>query len=239
MQRGLEASAFGMTAAQNLLDVVSNNLANVSTTAFKRDGAYFNDVLQRAMYADDGHYLGVMGAGGGMKGTFTVMQPGAMQQTGNPLDVAIQSPDGFFAVQAPGGVRYTRNGSFTLNADRELVTQEGLPVLDAQERTITVGKGHVSIDGQGNVMVDGNAESQIGVFTGVMTKIGSSLYTGDNVSAKDDPSMQSGALEGSNVNAVEEMIAMIQLNRIFEMAQRSAQSQDEMTDKLIQSIRSQ
>jgi flagellar basal body rod protein FlgG len=225
-----------MTSAQQLLDIVAHNLANVSTNGFKREAAVFNDTLQRAMYADDGRYIGQLGTGGWMQDHYVDMAVGNATVTGNPLDVAILGEKGFFAVQTPNGVRYTRDGSFAINQDRQLTTHDGKPVLDGGGREITLPAGEVRIDGTGNVVVDGQQVAQIGVYDGAVTKMGEGLYQGASMKPVDEPLVQSGAVEGSNVNAIEEMIAMIQLNRIFEMAQRGAQSQDEMTQKLLSSI---
>ena len=225
-----------MASAQQLLDVVAHNLANISTNGYKREGAVFNDTLQRAMYADDGRYLGKLGTGGWMQDHYVDMAVGSITTTGNPLDVAIQDTKGFFAVQTPNGVRYTRDGSFTLDKDKQLTTQDGLPVLDGSGREITLPVGPVEIDAAGNVSVSGQQVAKIGVYDGTVTKMGEGLYQGASMKAMDAPRLQAGAIEGSNVNAIEEMIAMIQLNRIFEMAQRGAQSQDDMTQKLLSSI---
>ena len=225
-----------MNGAQQLLDVIAHNLANVSTNGYKREGAVFSDTLRRAMFADDGRFIGQLGSGAWMQDHFTVMEVGEIKVTGNPLDVAISQPKGFFAVQSPGGTRYTRDGSFTINAQRELTTNDGLLVLDTAGREITLPDGKVEIDGGGNVSVSGLLVSTIGVYDGRVTKLGDGLYEGTAMQVMDAPILQSGAVEGSNVNAIEEMIAMIQLNRIYEMAQRGALSQDEMTQKLLQSI---
>jgi flagellar basal body rod protein FlgG len=236
MNRGLYASGTAMVSAQQLLDVVSHNLANVSTNGYKREGLVFNDTLQRALYSDGGRYVGKLGSGGYLQEHFTVMEQGQMTTTGNALDVAIQGPNGFFAVQTPNGVRYTRDGAFALDSERRLTTQDGHPVLDTANREITVTGGKIEVNGQGDVSVDGQQVATIGVFEGQVTKIGDGLFEGKAMKVVDEPVLQSGVLEGSNVNAIEEMIAMIQLNRIYEMAQRGALSQDEMTQKLLTAL---
>ena len=225
-----------MNAAQQWLDVVSHNLANVSTTGYKRESAVFNDTLKRALYNAEGSYIGDLGAGGWMQEKYTVMEVGTTTATGNPLDVAIQTPEGFFAVQTDTGVRYTRDGSFSLDADRRLTTKQGLPVLDAAGREIRLPAGKVEVGASGAISVDGTEVSTIGVYDGRVSKLGEGLYEGASMQVIDAPMLQAGALEGSNVNAIEEMIAMITLNRIYEMAQRGVLSQDEMSQKLLQSI---
>lgn len=236
MQRGLYAAATGMLSAQQLLDKVSHNLANVSTNGYKRDGAVFNDTLRRALFNDQGAYIGDIGAGTWKTEEYTDLEVGTTSITGNPLDVALQTKEGFFAVQTDSGVRYTRDGSFAINSQGQLVTRQGLQVLDASENPIQLPKGKIEIDNAGKMSADGKAVATIGIFDGKAKKIGNGLFEGKNMTPKTDPLVQPGALEGSNVNAIEEMIAMIQLNRIFELSQRGAQSQDEMTQKLLQSI---
>ena len=133
-------------------------------------------------------------------------------------------------------MRYTRDGAFTLDADRTLVTQDGYPVLDGRGREITIPEGRPEIDNGGAVSVDGAVVGEIGLYEGRTTKVGEGLYEGESMTTIDEPMMQSGALESSNVNAIEEMIQMIELNRIYEMAQRGALSQDEMTQKLLSTL---
>ena len=224
-----------MESAQQWLDVVTHNLANASTSGYKRDGVVFNDTLSKALYGEDGRFVGRIGAGTSLSAQYTNMEVGTIMTTGNPLDVAIQSPKGFFAVETPSGVRYTRDGEFTLNVDRQLVTKQGLPVLDQNNSPITIPPGKIEINGDGNLSVDGTDVAKIGIFDGEVEKIGDGLFRGVAMEGIDQPTLLSGAIEGSNVNAIEEMITMIRLNRIYEMAQRSAQSHDEMTQKLIQS----
>ena len=225
-----------MKSAQYWLDVVSHNLANVSTTGYKRQGVAFNDTLTRAMYGEGGRYLGELGAGTTLQREYTVMDVGSVTTTGNMLDVAIQSREGFFAIETGEGIRYTRDGSFSLNANRELVTKDGHLVLDQQENAIVLPSGQIEINTDGAVSVDGTAVGTLGVFDGAVVKSGSGLFIGQDMQRLNSPSLLPGAIEGSNVNAIEQMIEMIRLNRIYEMAQRSAQGQDEMTQKLIQSI---
>ena len=241
MNRGIYATATGMMAAQTQLDVITNNLANASTTGFKRDGVAFAEGLEREMRANGGlgAVLGSLGSGAVQSGQFTDFEQGVLNPTGNPLDVAIQGAKGLFAVQTPQGVRYTRDGSFSLNQDRELVTHQGYPVLDDSLRPITLPSGKPLIQDDGTVQVDNQDSGKIGIFDGSFTKTGDNLYESLDAKALDEPQLKAGHLEGSNVNAVESMVQMITLNRAFELAQRSIQQQDDLTQRLIQSLRDQ
>ncbi len=225
-----------MVGAQQLLDVVAHNLANVSTNGYKRDGVVFTDSFTRLMNAADGREIGALGSGTVMRGQYTVHELGSLTTTGNPLDIAIQTERGMFAIQTDNGTRYTRNGAFTLNSNRELVTKSGLPVLNDREGSIVLPTGKIEIGISGAVSVDGELVANIGIFDGAVQKVGNGLYVGNGMQLIDEPNLQSGMIEGSNVNAIEEMIHMIQLNRIYEMAQKAAQGHDEMTQRLIQSL---
>lgn len=238
MNRGILATANGMLAAQRSMDVVANNLANASTTGFKRDVlAFRNSLMQEVQSGEDG--LLVVGANG--EGPDTPIQrtsfgQGALRTTGGPLDVALTTGEGMFALQTPQGVQYTRNGSFHLNTEGVLVSAEGFPVLDEARNPIQVPEGAVEIMANGEIAAGGLPAGKIGVFTGVFSKQGTNLYAGAGVDPMPEPSMAWKTLEDSNVNPIEAMIEMITLGRTFEMAQKNIQTQDEMAQKLIQSL---
>jgi flagellar basal-body rod protein FlgF len=238
MNRGIYATATGMMSAQAQLDVLTNNLANVSTTGFKRDGLAFAESFERRLRAHSGAgpEIGTLGSGAAQVAQFTIFEPGALTATGNPLDVAIQSPKGLFAVRAEGGVQYTRNGSFRLNESRQLVTQQGYPVLDGRLAPITLPDGKSAIQDDGTVLVDGQEVGQIGLFEGTFAKAGENLFDATDARAVETPELKAGHLEGSNVNAIEAMVGMISLHRSFELAQRSIQQQDDLTQRLLQSL---
>jgi len=228
-----------MLNAQAQLDVIAQNLANASTTGFKRDGIAFNEALMRTMadFGGNGRSLGEMGAVQAMNVKYTDMEQGTLQVTGNPLDVAIQE-EGMFAVQTDQGVRYTRAGSFTLDNTGRLVTQTGQPVLDNRLRPIGPLTGEVLITEAGEVQSEGQAIAQLGVFRGSFSKVSDNNYQSADAAPVATPRLASGAVEGSNVQAVEEMIAMIRTQRVFEMAQRSVTGQEDMTGRLLQILNS-
>jgi flagellar basal-body rod protein FlgF len=239
MQRGVYSGATAMASAQQALDIVANNLANAATVGFKRDGAAFDDGLIRAVAArgGTGETLGSIGSGAVMKEFYTDFSPGSFDTTGNPLDLALPDSDAAFAVQTPGGVRYTRNGSFAVNSDRTLVDRDGRPVLDGQGQPIRLpGDGAVSVEPDGSVRQGDQTVGQVAVFRGTFRKVGNGLFSSTDAALTDAPRVQAGVLEQSNVNAVQEMVAMIRLNRAFELAQRSIQSQDEGTQRLLQAL---
>ncbi len=238
MNRGVYSAATAMATAQQWLDVVANNLANASTTGFKRDGLTFNDGLVRQMAAagGTGPNLGSIGSGSVVKDVYTDDSPGVITATGNALDVAIRTPHGAFAMQTAGGVRFTRDGSFQLDSQRRIVDKSGQPVLNRQLQPITLPQGAVTVAEDGSVTVADKVVDQIGVFDGSFSKQGGNVSTSANAQPIDTPQLVPRSLEASNVNAIEEMIAMIRLNRAFELAQKSVQSQDDSTERLVSSL---
>ena len=243
MNRGIYSGATGMTAAEQLLDVTANNLANVSTNGFKADSLIFSDTLQKQLNSGDGsgRNIGSLGSGPSFVGEVTDFSLGSMNATGNPLDVAIATEQGMFAAQTPNGVQYTRDGSFHIDSNGLLVTQDGYPVLDNNQNTITIGSQvspqAVSISSSGDLMVNGGrAIATLGVYDGTFSKQGGNLWSSGNATVEPTPNVRQGVIEGSNVNAIEAMVSMIKLNRAVEMAQKSMQSEDESSQKLNQTM---
>lgn len=226
-----------MSIAERWIETISHNLANASTTAFKRDLFIFNEGLDRALAANGGTgaNVGRLGAGPAMVSTATVWEVGNTTPTGNPLDLAITTAPGMFHVRTPRGDFYTRDGAFALGPDRQIVTKNGAEVLDIDGQPIVLPRGQLTIAPDGSIDVDGTVIAQIAFVTGTFTKVGDGMFdSSDPVPAQaGQVQVQQGFVEASNVNAIEEMIAMIRLNRAFEMAQRSATSQDESTAKLL------
>ena len=176
MNRGIYATAAGMSAIQMQMDVLTHNLANASTNGFKQDGLAFQDSLVVELRSG-GAAIGSMGYGPDRKTAFTDFGRGAITPTGNPMDVALSTQQGFFAVQTPQGTRYTRNGSFTL-VDGVLYTQQGHPVLDDSGSTIEVGQGKLDIGTNGEVKVDGAAVATLGAYDGTFRHLGNNLSRG-------------------------------------------------------------
>ena len=162
--------------------------------------------------------------------------PGAPMATGSPYDFAIQDSKGLFAVQTPQGVRYTRNGSFELSADGVLITHDKFPVLDENQSPIQIPIGDMIVKPDGNIVVDGKPVGKLAVFEGQFTKAGDNMYSATNVTSFEPDSILWKSVESSNVNSVEAMVEMVQLQRRFDLAQRSITQQDELTQRLIQSI---
>jgi flagellar basal-body rod protein FlgF len=214
---------------QRELDVIANNLANLNTTGFKQDISQFEQYLMsvarqnnfrptdsRLSYVHD-------------RGTVLDLRPGPMQQTGNPLDVAIQG-DNFLAVQTPQGERYTRNGALQLNADGELVTSHGYQVLgDGGPIQFQQQDSNIAISSEGSVSVRSGGVANVSVIRGKMRivnfpqeqrlrKDGENLFvTPGDMAPADAPKayVLQGAIEKSNVESVSMITRMIDVSRSY------------------------
>jgi flagellar basal-body rod protein FlgG len=216
-----------LEARMKMIDVTTNNLANANTTGFKRD---FGHVLQTETGSD--------------AATQVDLSPGDLMSTGNNLDVAIAG-SGFFAVETPNGVRYTRSGNFALNVDGELITKDGMRVLSTSNSPIIVGEGNVEVQDGGIVAVDGNEVGRLKVVSfqdaAKLQKEGAQRYVWNGapneVQTVSDPQVKGGHLERSNVNAIDEMVHLMSAYREFEAVQRSVRTMmTDMNAKLIQEL---
>ena len=249
----------GMSAQQTQLDVVSHNLANVSTTGFKRNNAVFEDLIYQNLrqvgantteqnQLPTGLHLGL---GVRTVATSRNFTQGSLQQSNNNLDVAING-NGFFGVTMPDGtIGYTRDGSFQLDAQGRLVTSSGLPV--ANGITIPPGTTSVSISTEGAVSAIvgnnpapqplGNLAMSSFINSAGLEPIGQNLFRESVASGNPQTgapnangmgkTMQ-GFLEASNVNVVEELVMMIQTQRAYEMNSKAISTTDQMLAKLSQ-----
>lgn len=225
-----------MSAAQRMLDVTANNLANVSTNAFKADGLMFKDALEKQM-SMNGRSIGQMSFGVEAAGQFTDFSQGTITQTGNPLDVAIDSEKGAFKVRTPQGqVRFTRDGAFRINSQNQLVTRDGSNVLDESEQPIVLDGANIDIDKTGSIKSDGKEIAKLPLFDGTFKKEGNNLFSSSDAQSAEGIGLAPHSIEGSNVNAVGAMVQMIATSRTFEMAQKAVTQHDELTQKLIQSL---
>ncbi len=204
------------------LEVTSNHLANVDTAGFKKDVVSFDRMFKARLNTD--------------------LTQAGVKHTGNPLDLAL-TDEGFFKVETPSGVRYTRNGVFSLNADNVLVDQNGDAVL-GRNGPVTIAAGTVEINGTGEIRGDGAVIDQLDIVTfdtlDLLQKEGANnfVFTGDT-NAEIPPanvSVAQGSLELSSVKAVEEMVNMIDHHRMYETFQKMMMTFDEVDDKAINSL---
>lgn len=255
MIKSLRTAASGMMAQQMNVDNIANNLANVNTTGFKKSRIAFQDILyQNFRKAGTASAVGSqlptgLAIGYGTKVSATVKQfsPGEHMQTGNPLDLAIDG-DGFFQIQHPDGTTvYTRDGSFNISADGQIVNSEGYFLLP--EITIPDDATSVSVGSDGTVQVlqagqedptdIGQLELARFVNPAGLTSLGRNLLSisgasGDPIT--DIPSQSGlgqigqGYLEMSNVKVVDEMVNMIVAQRAYEMNSKAIQTSDQMAE---------
>ncbi|MDX5362868.1 MAG: flagellar basal-body rod protein FlgG [Pseudazoarcus pumilus] len=258
MIRSLWAARTGLDAQQTQLDVISNNLANVSTNGFKRQRAVFEDLLYQTLRqpgaqqtAESQISSGLqVGTGARVVATERIFTQGSLQQTGNALDVAIQG-NGFIPIQLEGGVTgYTRDGSFQLNNAGQIVTPSGYLVgggitIPEDALSITIGK-----DGTVSTLQPGNTIQEVGqlllatfINPGGLQSIGENLYleTASSGVANEQPPGTNGVgvfnqnyVETSNVNVAEELVSMIITQRAYEINSRAIQTSDQMLGRLTQ-----
>jgi len=244
MIRGIYTAASGMVAESLRTDTIANNLANVNTAGYKKDVAISKDFrsmyIQRINDGTDAPVIGNMGVGSVIDEIAPIHSAGPMVQTGNTFDLAIDG-QGYFTVDTPNGVRYTRNGSFTRNALGELVTQDGYRVL-GQNGPLRVNGDKVAVSGDGQVSVDGMVTGSLQLVNFAdekqLTKEGSSLYVAA-ACAQTSPMegiVRQGVVEQSNVNAVSEMVNMIAGYRAYETNAKAVQAQDELLDKAVNEV---
>jgi flagellar basal-body rod protein FlgF len=212
MDLGLYIAASGMLTEQVRQDQLSNDLANASTPGYKADESpqhSFGEVL--LANTEGGQAVGKLNEGVALGKTYTDMTPATIQETGEPLDFAIQGK-GFFAVKSAEGVRYTRDGQFTASSSGVLTDANGNPVLSQSGAQIKVPAG-------GTVPV-----SELGTFeVPEASKQGENLYTG-TAAGKASGSVRQGALEGSGVDSAKVMIEMITSLRSFQSGQQAIQA---------------
>ncbi len=259
MINSLWISKTGMQAQQTQLDVISNNMANVSTNGFKRSSAVFEDLMyqnlrQVGAAADEQNQLPTglqLGLGVRTVATARNFSQGSLQQSGNQLDLAING-NGFLQVTMPDGTTgYTRDGSLKLDAQGRVVTSGGLPLANditvpAEAQSITV-----SPDGVVTVKVPGNAApQQVGnielasfINPAGLEPLGQNLYaetvaSGAPVNGAPGTAgmgnLMQGYVETSNVNVVQELVTMIQTQRAYEMNSKAIQTSDQMLQRLAQ-----
>ncbi|MCA0176399.1 MAG: flagellar basal-body rod protein FlgG [Proteobacteria bacterium] len=260
MMRSLWIAKTGMEAQQNQLDHISNNLANTATTGYKRAHAVFEDLMyqnlrQAGAASSDQTTLPTglqIGLGARAVATARDFTSGSLQQTGNALDVAIQG-NGFFQITLPdGSTGYTRDGSFQLDAQGQIVTNNGFSVqpgitIPANTQSVTI-----AADGTVSVVLPGaNALPQVVgqlamanfVNPGGLEPRGQNIY-GETAASGAPQSGVAGTeglgtlrqkfLETSNVNVVEELVSMIQTQRAYELNSKAISTSDQMLQRLTQ-----
>ena len=259
MQEGIFIAASGAMRAQKKLDVIGNNLANVNDVGFKKDSLVFESLLppfKQDLTFDTSRNVLLSTEQSGLNvsyvsvsGFSTDFDPGSLELTGNTLDVAIDG-DGFFAVKTPDGVRYTRKGNFHIDEQKQLVSQNGYPVLNDAGALITIQNitGEVTIDPKGFISGQiGQTNAPLGRMKLVtfddktkLQKQGDALYQlkDPNISEKQafEANLRQGFLEQSNVKPVEEIGNMVTAQRSFEAYSKVIQTIDEVNERAVNTL---
>ncbi|GAA0367067.1 flagellar basal-body rod protein FlgG [Bowmanella denitrificans] len=262
MHPALWISKTGLDAAQTDVSVVSNNLANASTIGFKKGRAIFEDLLYQNINQPGGRSSAdtelpsglMLGAGSKVVSTQKAFTQGNLQTTDNALDMMVQGRGFFEILQPDGTIAYTRNGQFTLNENGEIVTPGAgfqlQPVIavpeDAQQITISQdGQVSATIRGQADPVVLGQITISDFINPTGLQPIGQNLYVETAVSGaplQGVPGLAGfgtiiqGALETSNVNVTEELVNLIESQRLYEMNSKVISSVDQMLGQVIQQL---
>lgn len=201
-------------------ELISNHLANATTTGFKKDILSFDRALNPILTTD--------------------YSQGSLIETGNPLDLAIEG-DGFFKVSTPSGTRYTRDGNFTVDAIGRMVTQEGFPVM-GKNGPVTLTGDDISFGAQGEVIMDSMAFGSLDMVTltdlQALKKEGGNLFSLDPAKGREIPAatarIHQGSLESANISTITEMTHLIDAQRMYESASKVMRASDETDARVTQ-----
>lgn len=254
MMRSLDIGATGMLAQQMNVDVISNNIANTTTSGFKRQRAEFHDLIYQnkmrpgAPSSDAGTTMPTgmqFGLGVGLGSIYRLHEQGTIKMTENPLDLAVTG-EGYYQIEMPDGeTAYTRSGVFQLNENGEIVTAQGYPLqpgmtvpADAEDIIVNVA-GEVLVKLPNTVAMQNVGQIQLATFVNPagLEGIGDTLFletdasgtaTVGNPGEENFGEIRQGALENSNVNVVEEITNLITAQRSYEMNSKVITTSDEM-----------
>ncbi|MCK6547718.1 flagellar basal-body rod protein FlgF [Myxococcota bacterium] len=236
MADGIYVALSGAVAESKRLDVLSHNVANSNTAGYRAQRVTFAEALANASAKTSPQVE--------LSGQVLDASPGALQQTGEALDLAIEG-DGFFAVETPQGVRYTRGGSFHLDAEGTVVSADGHAVLDRDggHLAIPAGTKAIAIGADGTIDADGLRVGQLQVARfepGALLQEGTLLATQAGASAtaieEGTNAIVSGALERSNFNAVRGMVELIRVSRSYESLTKMIQSYRDLDQATVQKL---
>lgn len=248
MIKGLYSAVSAMVMNATRQQVISHNIANMQTPGFKQILTTVQGFMQnQSVYANGNlqasqvEYVGTLGLGTQIGPDLIDFGQGALQNTNNPLDFALQG-NGFFTVKTPDGNRYTRDGRFLRDADNSLVTVDGFQVLDDAGQPIELPDGDIVVAPDGAISVNGTAVATlgIGVFADPLAELQhteGNLFTGPAASTGEEaPQVIQGYLETSNANPSQLMTQLVEVGRSYEAAQKLVQNQDELLGKTIASL---
>jgi flagellar basal-body rod protein FlgF len=237
MSNGIYVALAGAITQAQALDVVSNNVANASTTGYRAVRVNFGEALTQAKSKDQ-HFSTT-------QGTTTDETPGTIMQTGNPLDVALRG-EGYFSVNTPQGVRWTRSGELRLAADGRLTTADGKEVRGVKGKPITVpldaSEIVIGADGSLSATSPTGEQTQLGKMELArfdprsMTREGATLYRANAAPIAGAPEVAAGALESSNINVVRGMVDLIRVSRTYEALHSAIQMYKEVDQRTVREL---
>ena len=232
MDSGLYAAYTGLLARTQALDTAANNLANAGTAGFRAQRDYFSGVLAGDADQDPetASQVGQSVNGFGILGGNRLnLGQGEIKSTGNPLDLALEG-QGFFAIQTPNGVRYTRDGAFSRSSTGVLQTAQGEPVLDANQKPITIPTGSIYVSPDGSISVSTAGGSaivgRVGTFdfapSSVLTAEGANRFSANGAKPiAANASIEQGSIEGANEDVTQGTIQLVLVQRQAEMMQKA------------------
>ena len=222
------------------LDLIANNVANVNTGGFKSQKLVFEEYMMPV--ASDNSFLKSDRPISFVADDQNIVDfsAGQIQDTGNPLDVAING-DGWFVVQTPSGDRYTRNGSFAINSNGQLVTQNNYPVLsNGGPIQFAASETTISIAGDGTISTNQGQKGRLQVVNfdakNPPKKVGETLFSGSNPTPAERPEVVQGRIERSNVNGVVEITNLINVQRSYQAVAQWMQQADDLRKNAITTL---
>lgn len=241
MIKGIWTSAAGMLPRMFRQEVAANNLANITTTGFKKDRTFLKSFLDAELMAekDRDKYSRLLE----VEDTKVNFSQGLLEETRNSLDLAIVG-DGFFTINTPQGEMYTRNGNFQINARSQLVNSENLLVMDDRNRPIYIREGSVFVAEDGEITIDGEPVSKLKIVDFPqpysLEKTANNMFTPIDDGVVPSPArsakVKHGFLERSNVRPVEEMLNMIVFFRNYEADSRILMAQDDTLRRAVNDV---
>ncbi len=234
MEAGVYTTLTRQSGLMREMQVVAHNIANISTTGFRREGVVFSEYVKRM---EGGPSLSM--ASGNAR--HVDLRQAGLSQTGGPFDLAIQG-EGFFLVETAQGQAMTRAGSFTPNAEGELVTPDGHRLLDLGGAPVFIppDAGAIAVSTDGTLSAKGQPLAQIGLWQPVdplkMSHQGGTIFTSDGVEPVEGATILQGFVEDSNVNPISEIARMIAVQRAYELGQGFLDKEDERMRGVIQTL---
>ncbi len=251
MIKGLYAAASAMVAGVHRQKLLAHNAANLETPGFKELMTALSDFKQTGVAFppggdanDQANFVGMLGLGVKVEPEVTNYDEAAIKNTGSTFDLALNGP-GFFRIRTPQGERLTRDGRFLKDAQGQLVTTDGFPVLNTAGQPIRLAAGAFSVNPDGTMVVNNQAAGQLGIYAFqdptkdlVRAENNTFVATGKPLAQalQAGVTVLQGALEMSNVNPSELMTQMVTVSRAYEAAQKMVTTQDEILGRAISSL---